>query len=192
MNNATSTRGFTLMELLVVLAILGVVSTVGFVTYGRMVTYWGDLRTRTALEGVADNVLNSFREDLGAVVSTKLIASRLAGEKTDAGSVVSFPIQSQTPSNLNTASIVQYKLGGGLKRSLADALNPDLQLSETVVGKGVTQFLVEYAPANGAWQDAWSDPVLPKAVRVSVVVADPDYPEKEQVARKAVFTIHVD
>lgn len=193
MNGKNASRGFTLIELLVVLAILGVVSTVGFVIFGRMNGYWGDLRTRTALEREADNILDNMRQDFGAVVSTKLIAARLVGEEAASGvSVLSFPIESQTANGQKTASIVKYSLDSGLKRALADPLSPESQLSATVLGSGVTQFRVEYSGANGTWQSTWNEPVLPKSVRVSLAVVDTDNPEQEQVARKAVFNIHVD
>ncbi len=198
MRSKQDAPGFTLIELLVVMAILGIVSTVGFTTYGKMTSYWNTLRSRTALERQADSAIENIRKDIGAVVSTKLIDARLVGEKSDAGnSVLAFPVESETPGGQRTAAIVRYECKteepqSGLMRSLSDPLSSELRGAQIGVGTGVTQFIVEYAAADGTWRDTWNESALPEAVRINMTVVDRERLMGEQVARKAVFTIHVD
>ena len=64
-------RGFTLLELLVVLSILGVVSTIGVTMLFRIMDHW-DRTTRTmALELLAGDALNAIREDCARTLSSK-------------------------------------------------------------------------------------------------------------------------
>ncbi len=64
-------RGFTLLELLVVLSILGVVSTIGVTMLFRIMDHW-DRTTRTmVLELLAGNALNAIREDCARTLSSK-------------------------------------------------------------------------------------------------------------------------
>lgn len=63
--------GFTLLELLVALSILGVVSTIGVTMLFRIMDHW-DRTTRTmALELQAGRALNAIREDCARVLSSK-------------------------------------------------------------------------------------------------------------------------
>ncbi|MFA6243449.1 MAG: type II secretion system protein [Candidatus Hydrogenedentales bacterium] len=198
MKNRQDVRGFTLIELLVVMAILGIVSTVGFTTYGKMTNYWNTLRSWTALERQADTAIENIRKDFGTIISTKLIDARLVGEKSEGGnSVLSFPVESETPGGQRTAALVRYECKteepqGGLMRSLSDPLSSELKGPQIGVGTGVSQFIVEYAAADGTWRDTWNESTLPEAVRVNMTLVDRERLMGEQVARKAVFTIHVD
>ena len=202
--------GFTLMELIVVCGLLSIVTTIGVVTFSRMIDYWGTLRSQTELAHELNHAMESFRQDFASVVSSSLIQVPLtaANQNTKddrfysaqlASDSVSFPIEAETANGRRTAALVRYSIEPGSKdgpnvlvRTLADPLNPSGVISRTPIAKGILQMQIEYAGADGAWKETWAEAKAPRAVRVSLDFADPVNPLREQIARKAVFTVHVD
>ncbi len=198
--------GFTLIELLIVCGLLAVVTTMGVTAYFKMIDYWGKVQTQTQLSKQTNQALESFRKDFGSMVSSSLIQVTLTAahqtRKDDerfpkmelVNDSVSFPIEAMTPDGHRATALVEYSVNSKneLMRTLADPLNPKDVKSRVSVASNVVQMRIEYEGADGKWADGWTQAKAPRAVRVSLNLADGVNPRREQVARKAVFTVHVD
>ena len=73
-------RGFSLLELVVVVGIIGVVTTIGLTTFIRMMDYWNAEQSRASLERKAEYALDQMRQDFAAALSSGLCGSPLVGE----------------------------------------------------------------------------------------------------------------
>ncbi len=203
----SSTLGFTILELLVVLAILAVVSGIGAVTFVKMTDYWNDLRTRTEMDRRAEIVFERIGEDLDAVIASSLTTTPLTGTsgnvKTEAffgiplaNDTVSIPVLTPNLDGDVIPSVVTYAVE---REGNEDALTRSRQIlgakeqepDEVRVVPGVLQFRVEYTSDGKQWVSAWSDNALPRAVRVSLNLTPPGNPLRDQIARVHVFPVHV-
>ena len=77
--DARRNRGFTLVELILVIAILGVLSTIGVVMFGRINNLWTQTRNKTELDARAEYALEQVRQDIAAFVSPALTGAPLQG-----------------------------------------------------------------------------------------------------------------
>ena len=204
----TKRRGFSLMELLVVIAIMGVVSTLGMKALSLMMSEWREAKIMTDLERQTITVFQSFESDFSEILSTQVSGISLLGEDKewvdesrfkaapDQSDRLVIPIQGLVHNkNIDKAKSIQYEVqhtesSAKLLRSVAD-LGSDNFISPLYVidGYNTVAFDVQYSGAKG-WVNEWNASSLPKAVRVSIVVADKDHPYI-QVTRKAVYTIAV-
>jgi prepilin-type N-terminal cleavage/methylation domain-containing protein len=197
MRRQSHSAGFTLMELLVVLAIMGVASTMGMVTFARMNSIWSETKGRTDMDRKAEDALKSIREDLATVVSPGSTGAPLAGMTGNAQDSrfwgVAFANDSivipVAGAQSVTYAIERTKDGANLVRKVGPLYGG--KSVDQVVATDVLQLRIEYADSAGAWQKDWKGDTLPEAVRVSVSLVNPSR-ETEQIARKAVFPINVD
>ncbi|MCP4640321.1 MAG: prepilin-type N-terminal cleavage/methylation domain-containing protein [bacterium] len=190
--------GFTLLELLVVIGILGVLSSLGAVTFAQMMGRWSDVKHKIDRDRVADNILEGMRKDFSAIISTALVGEDtcLVGFTVDDRDEVVFPVAAPTAQGRTLGGLVRYGLGDDrtLQR-VSYKLSDEYDVGEypVTVAKGVVGMEIEYnAGTEEGWVDHWESPVLPKAVRVSITLADPDNPTRDQVSRWAVFPILVE
>ena len=79
MMHARTTQGFTLVELILVIAILGILTTMGVVMFGRINNAWTLTRNRTELDAKAEYALDQIRQDLTDLVSPALTGAPLQG-----------------------------------------------------------------------------------------------------------------
>lgn len=198
--------GFTIVELLVVIVVMGVVTTMGVVALGKMMGYWGQTRSRAELDARAEYALDQMGKDFASVASAKLSGVSLQGKSGTAQEKrfwgfsleddrVVIPVW--TPDG---ASKVQYRVvreeGNEpvLVRTTGPLLGEDVSGGPTAIAHGVYQFCVEYSPPAGAgspeWTRDWSAAELPGAVRVCLVVVDESSADV-QVSRQAQFPIRV-
>jgi prepilin-type N-terminal cleavage/methylation domain-containing protein len=205
--------GFTLLEAIIVIAIIGVVTGIGSVMFFTMMDVWNDLKAQTDIDSVAERVLDSIGEDLTGVVSPKLAGRTLVGTdgavEDDAyrripldNDQIEFPALGLTHdraqgSTREVGALVQYHVDRARKNTLirtATSLAPNSLSNEQPVAAGVLQLGFEYAgPDNPEWQPAWTgESGLPGAVRVTLTLVDPERPLGAQVCRKAVYKIHVE
>ena len=204
--------GFTLLETIVVITIIGAVTGIGSVMFFTMMDVWTGLKTQTDLDRAAEGVLDSIGKDLAAVVSPKLAERGLVGTDGSAdhpdyrriplaSDEIEFPtlgraVDSQGATR-EVGAIVKYRVdrarGNTLVRT-ATSLVPGSAVNEQPVRAGVLQLGFEYAGAgNPEWVSSWTDESsLPRAVRVTVTLVDPERPVRAQVCRKAVYKIHVE
>lgn len=200
----TSKRGFTLIELLVVIAILSVVTTLGTVTLVQLWAQWGKIRTITKLDRTADLIFDGIEKDLSAAVSAPIAGAALKGvsarDKDERFYKQELEIDSFTvPVETRIASgTVTVLAGYRIDRSGGESIlvRTQTQLrggveSTSDIAHGVVELHVEYAGAGGAWSETWDQPFNPRALRVSVVLVDPNRPLADQAARQAVIPVRV-
>lgn len=204
--------GFTLLELLVVLTIIGIVMTIGTSTFVTVTAAWHERRAISELDNQAQLVLDSIGQDIASMISFEVSGVGVTGASrevkddrtypaaTHADDEICLPVNAfDTTRNFSTPSKVAYKVDrtGGTTGPLVRTSGPlsgDMPTGARLelVPARVQGFSVEYlgSDPNAAWIDAWAGPGLPRAVRVSISLEHPVRSEF-QVARKAVFPVHV-
>jgi len=189
------TSGFTLLELLVVIGIMGVVTAVGGTTFVRMMGAWSDVRSQMELNRAAEQILETMRQDFAAVVSPSLAGMPLiATDQEEASNQIILPVAAPTTQGGRTAgATVQYHINEDHNELMRTA-HPRFGIGTPArVAQGVLEMRIECLPkGSGSWQQSWERPELPGAVRVSLTVADADNPLRDKVSRKAVFPIYVE
>ncbi len=210
--------GFSLVELLVVMAILSVVTALGTRAFFGVTDAWSKTKILKDLDSAADQAFEMMAQDFADTLSSDLSGIPMIGVRGDSESrehryfdrmfaddSVILPIQSTGigEGNLNGGRLmyrVRRERGGErLEHTLVRTVGPLTTGSPPVGGllpvispdrADVLRLRIEYADAEGQWQPSWRHPELPRAVRVSMTLAHPDQYDR-QVARKAVFPIHV-
>ena len=202
--------GFTLMELLVSLALLSVLSTLGTVTFIMVMDGWNTVEVGMALNSDADNVLDAFQDEFGQVMASALSGQFIRGEKiffevpaktgmARIESRVTLPISAMDVGSGRRRNVdVSYRMGTDEegKPALMQAVSalgapiPEDAFQAWAPGAGVRAMRVEYQDAQGQWQDDWSANSMPDAVRMSLVFCDANR-NYEQIARTAVFAVPV-
>lgn len=199
-------RGYTLMELLTVLAVLAVVSTIGMTILFRVNDYWNVTSIRSNLNAAAETAFATMQRDFDQVLSAKrsgisMTGSRRLEEKKRYGLVqleddrVTLPVETVQP---ETGQIERYNVMYHIARDGSTPIlmrtlgalgaNPPAGANHVVL-EGVLSMRVEYHDGV-SWLPEWNQPLLPEAVRVWLVLINPDRPW-EQISREAVFAIHV-
>ncbi len=204
-------RGFSLIELLTVLAVLSVVTTIGTTMFFKVNDLWRMTSIRGQLDDAMGNVDEQLTRDFGMVLSSTLSGVPLRGvrRETDVPEgnlfrrlnddwlvipVEEVDIKSGVPRRYNVIYQVQRNNEESAAGVLIRARRP---LGEPVPGKlggmevatGVLSMRCEYLD-GGKWVDAWSGDGMPEAVRVSLTLADASQPW-EQVSRVLTYPIHV-
>lgn len=204
-------RGFTLLELLVVIGLMGVVSTLGTQLFFEMTDAWTSMRQRADLDAEADSAFRLIREDFEQLVSPRLAGVSLQGVDRSAQQDARYwglPLNDDemtfavlapvSGSDSVRAGLVRYRVERSDAEGLADVLRrevrdiglPPEKAAGQTVALGVVRLELEYQAADGQWLPAWDRPELPEAVRASLAMSHPD--SGEQVTRKAVFPVRVD
>lgn len=197
-------RGFTLLELLVVMTVLSVVTTIGVTAFIRVTGYWNDASSLARLENGAAAAFDSMGDDFAAVLSSRTAPGAFTGVRGGvngggaaelADDRVTLPVE-----QVNAATggrervLVTYVIdreGAGAARLLRRSV-PSTGVAggtDTEVAKGVAGMRVSYFD-GAAWRPEWRENTPPRAVRVSLLMANPAGTGR-QSARKAVFNINV-
>lgn len=198
--------GFTLAELLVVIAVLSVVSTLGMTAFSAVTGHYRTQSVRMDLATRAERGFAQVQDDVGRVLPTGRGAPAIRGERRMEETLrygrvpleddaLTLPIESVHPeTGLAEHLSVRYAIDRGgpvpvLRRTLGPlGADPPAGASIEVL-RGVLSMTVEFHDGTG-WRRGWDGPRHPRAVRVAIVAQDPDRPF-EQVARRAEFTVHV-
>lgn len=213
--------GFSLMELLVSLAILAIVSTLGTTMLIKMTDAWRTVSTQVELYREGDQLLAQFREDVDRLVSSDMSGIPVVGsssEYTESDpehplfdvprevATVALPVEIPIDGVGNTRRfMVHYEIDNTvvppvLMRSTQPfpsmseaASTEETTLNEgSAVLEGAIALRFEYydgteSPENAsAWQDSWDADAHPQAIRLSLVMANPDRLD-EQVSRQATY-----
>lgn len=202
--------GFTLIEMLVVIGILGVITGIGARMFSGMLSHWNAVERRIEIDTVADQVFDDLRQDVASIVPSSLAGAGMVGARESAQVPVpgprsafrtvdsdrlAFPVLLRTEDNRSvTATVtyfVQHRTEDQISRLVRKVETPDglSATSSPAWGRGITEFRVEFADESG-WVETWSKPGLPTAVRIHLVVVDPITGLNEEIARKAVFPVH--
>ncbi len=209
MNRRRAHAGFTLLELIVVLSLLGAATTMGGVMMFKISDAWRLTTIRTDLGAKADAIFSAMRQDFDECVSAKLagVAIHASAQTANDDRFYRIPLESD-----DVTIPVETALGPGARAQRAnvhyfidrkqgapvlmretrlpggEAVSASLKVAEGVIAMSIES--IGKGPESG-WQRGWTEPSAPGAVRVSLTLSDPDRP-MEQVARKAVFPIKVD
>lgn len=206
MNRRRSNAGFTLFELVVVLAIMGVVSTIGVSAFFNITGAWRKSTYRLDLGAGAEAVLAKVGADVARVASSKRTGFAVIGVDF-LNEEVRYDDQIRLEDDRLVLPILQKDANGRTERvSIQYHVNrvdgpfvmtrtygalgsaaPDGAREEIV--SGVLTFDVQYLEGD-AWEKSWSKPYNPDAIRVSVTVRGASPRTYEQISRTAIFPIH--
>ena len=198
--------GFTLFELLVVLAITGVVSTIGVGAFFKVTSVWRQSAFRMELGDTAESLLDSIKADMDRVASSDRIGQAIKGVDS-LNSEVTYNLV-QLADDRVVLPLVQKDVNGKTER-LAVMYHVQREgnshvLTRTIgplggampggafqeIAQGVLCLEIEYL-SGGAWHDSWTETFNPEAIRVSVTVNGQLSRPDEQISRSRVFPIHV-
>ncbi|MDQ1257056.1 MAG: Type secretion system protein [Candidatus Hydrogenedentes bacterium] len=208
-------HGFTLFELLLVIGLMGLATTLGGAILLEVMEAWDRVSVRTGLDAMAQTVFDRLDTDFGDMLSSDLtgvslvvISRSLEDGNQPAGQVLPddmliVPVCTSTdPAGAVSGTTVMYQIERENGRDLLVQTTGDLQTDIPIGGRvelipraDVLSMRVEYADKNGVWLEANGEEGwfkgLPRAVRISLTLADLDRPD-EQISRSKVFPIHVD
>ncbi|MFP4191620.1 MAG: prepilin-type N-terminal cleavage/methylation domain-containing protein [Candidatus Hydrogenedentota bacterium] len=199
--------GFTLLEIILVIAIGGIVIAIGLETLSRMTEGFTEAQRRAELDHRARQVFRVLRRDFAETAAPALTGQVLQGATAEIDAealwgaegleddTASWTILTRdAPDGLEQPVTVRYHVdrnadGMGALVRTAHPLDgaPDEEGGRAHT-QGVAAFRLDYLGPDGEWSRGWTDDTLPGAVRVSVTLVDEDRPER-QVARQAVFPI---
>lgn len=204
---ASAAKGFSLIELVVAIGLLGVVSTIAVGMFVRMSDLWTDMEAQVEMNDRAEYALARIEEDL-----TELVSPRTAGAPlvvTDAvhqddryfwaidlaDDAITLPTRVlQREDGIRRWVEVAYAVDRSTWTLMRSATAPggasDAAPQPMIAATGVVQFNVSCRDRDGAWRTAWDEPEPPEAVRVSLVMMNPGRPW-QQIARTAVYRVRV-
>ena len=211
--------GFTLIEVVTVLAILAVVSTMGTLALFRVDQQWRAAYARTELNAAAGIIFDRIRADVDSLLSPLRTGAVIDGEdatysetddsnlywrQTFADDQCTLPVEEfDTARRIPVRERVTYRVArdGNVPVLVRETqpLNATEETEETEApaappvttsDTGALEFNVEYL-REGQWQETWNGPGAPAALRISVTLMNVRRPF-EQVARKTIIPVHVD
>jgi len=210
-------HGFSLIELLVVLAVLSVVTTVGTTMFFKINDLWRATSVRGQLEDRVGNTDDQLSRDFGMVLSSTLSGVGLQGIRRvttiPQGDKLSLSIEDDwfaipveevnlltgKPERHNAIYRVhrsdenEKSIAGTLGRAVLGLGEPIPDTPENIeameVAAGVLEMRGEYFDGEN-WRETWSGNGMPEAVRVSLTLVDEARPW-EQVSRVLTYPIHV-
>lgn len=206
-NDVARRAGFSLIEMLVVLAVLSVVTTLGVSAFASITGSYRATQRVFNLEHVAQQVFESVERDCAAVTSAELCGVAVRGERKMEEQVrygrvplendrLILPISYYNPVQGGVERMMamyQIERGAGparLVRTVQGGYSAEPPGgASTVVAEGVLSIRFEFFDGK-TWQQGWDATAHPSAVRCSVTVFDLDRPG-EQISRSAAFPIRV-
>jgi len=207
MTRARTHDGFTLLELLTVIVLMGMATTMGIVMLFKVSDAWRETQRRTELDELANRILDEFRKDAALVVSPRVDGASIRGVVRTMGDErfyripleddrvtlpVSLPLEPDGPPQRVDVTYEINRQDG--QTALLRTVNvPGAAGAPVKVADGVLAMRVEFMErgSDGSWHAGWSKPGLPAAIRVSLTIMDP-LRTYEQISRKAAFPIRVD
>jgi prepilin-type N-terminal cleavage/methylation domain-containing protein len=211
-------KGVTLLEVLIAISMMGVVTTIGVRSFVLLTDSWREASAAKDLEEQADQALGMLALDFYDVLSSELsgasitgidreIASKGFNQAPNARDQLVIPIRGTMQSLSPKAALVMYEVqesrndAGGrshLVRTLewlSKTGDPeqDRPVTGTLIDRAdVIRFNVEFGTGDvdRPWANEWSSVNRPRSIRVSLTVADPDFPYR-QVSRKKTYSVLV-
>ena len=207
--------GFTLIELIVALFVIGVISFISTDVWFTIMDNWEATSTRARLETAADNVFDEMRADFDCLLAPSLAGASISGVSTEAEAgepslaldSLTLPVERlNVLTGLREASLVTYRIvrptGDDDNEPAGDpVLQRVVRPLDAPENKGRPQTILTGASAmqiqyfNGTrWLADWKAKTLPELVRVSLLVlpeAEDARAHGEAIGRVADFGIHV-
>lgn len=209
-------HGFTLLELIVVVALMGVATTLGVQMLNKVTDCWRQTSLRTELDAMADTIFDRMEKDFGDILSADVSGVPLVGitrnltghtayeKETFADDTLLLRIRTSTgPARPQTGATVMYRVERQPKRDIIVQTIGDLAIEIPIGGRielapkaNVLGLCLEYQTKTGEWirptqEEGWFKQNLPRAVRATLVLANAVHP-REQVVRCKVFPVYVD
>ncbi len=192
--------GFTLTELLVTMAIIGVVSSLGLRAYTTAIDYYAQARSEGESDMAAQAALQTIREDVSAVLPSSLTGVSVSGivqnsSGGEADSVLLLPVSVPTFNDGRaTAAWVKYEVRrmqgtARLIRTSVPLHTPIPDNAGSEVARGVIAFRAEFLDEQGDWQPEWPRGASPIAVRATLTLSDPDRIVAPAITRSLVFRV---
>jgi prepilin-type N-terminal cleavage/methylation domain-containing protein len=204
--------GYSLLELLVSIALMSVVMTLGVRSFSLLTGLWNETRALADLSDIAEQAFKQIELDLSDTLSAELSGVSIIGidrvtqnnrsfnSANDADDSLIIPVQGiMRGVSLQRSRSVQYHVDRDqgrsiLKRSIG-ALgdkNPSSGRIDVISRADTLRFDVSFTTGDPdrPWVDEWNSEALPRAVRVSLTLADPENIFR-QVSRKKIFAVHV-
>mgnify|MGYP005856055475 FL=1 len=165
-------RGFTLLELLVVLSVLSVVTTIGMVMLARLMDYHRYVSAGEAVTAELESLLEQFRADASSVIAGPEHVKLDAG--TGGLTIVAADPTAEGSRNPAVPVRITYRVvqenGGSvlIREEMADGASAGRVTLRAAVASS------SFAAASGAgWREVWHEAEVPDALRL-VVTAAPD------------------
>jgi prepilin-type N-terminal cleavage/methylation domain-containing protein len=191
--------GFTLAELLVSIAIIGVVSGLGLRAYTLAIDYYGEARSEGETDQAIQTALRSIEEDITSTLPSSITGVGIAGTKQpyDGGEDAALVVPTSVPTMATgraAAAWVKYEIrrdtdGTRLVRTAVPLHQPFPPNGGAEVLAGVHGFRVDYLNEAGTWLDQWSGNASPVAVRITVTASEPGSIAAPNVSRSVVYRV---
>lgn len=209
--------GFTLLELVVVVALIGGAATLGGTMLLKVISCWDQVSSRAELDSSADHAFEIIGMDIADLLAAKTSGVGMVGlvqtthdEKIApnaelADDTLVLPLRTSAGTHPVAAGArVIYRIERDNGRHLLVRTVGDLTTEMPIGGRielmpnaDVLQLRVEFAGRDGVWQksatgEGWFEAKqMPSAIRVTLVIADATS-GSEQITRSKVLPIHVD
>lgn len=183
--DARSARGFTLLELLVALAILALLSVLGYRAVASLTDSEVRLSEETQRWRALDALFVRIEADLREAVPRDArmgggVAAAWIGVTDDAGNAL-LEFSRAGPEFAADVGSAGQRLSYRLNRGSVEVLYwpyldnaPGTVPTAYSLAGDVARFRVAYLDSNGAWRDRWpvtGDSTMPRAVRVELTLA---------------------
>ncbi len=208
-----SSYGFSLMEVIVSIAIMSIISTVGVSMFIKVTDAWRTANSRTELYRTGDRVLEQIRDDVSRMVSSDMSGVSVIGsaryyvEENSASPLwrlrreddkITLPVEVPVDGIGNTRRfLVHYEIDHEtvppvLVRYMTPfgVYTPDNEgsiLLESVLSLRIEYLEQDASPDDrSAWVTQWDTAHNPHAIRVSLVMSNPHRLD-EQISRQATY-----
>ncbi len=200
-------RGFTLVEILTVLAVLGVLSTIGVVMFGKIMDYQKNKDVFQSLNIRFLDIAVRIGEDFDQLASFSISGGRIIGERRVEVNKryrsvpldddrITLPVVATNADGKAKLVYVKYYIDrelGGAPKLVRVVSNLDIDDVDNIQGakeilfSGVFAMRIFYFDGK-SWVDSWNKDYYPEGVKISFVLADEDRPW-DQIVREKVFWI---
>ena len=208
-----SKYGFSLMEVIVSIAILSIVSTIGVSMFIKVTDAWRIANARAELYRTGDRVLEQIRDDISRMVSSDMSGVSVNGlsryyveESSDSplwrvrreDDKMLLPVEVPVDGTGNTRRfLVHYEIDHQTAPSaLVRNTTPfGVYVSDndgSILLESVLSLRIEYLEQNAspddqsAWVTQWDATYNPRAIRVSLVMSNPLRLD-QQISRQATY-----
>ena len=207
-------NGFTLLELIMVIALMGVATTLGVTMLFKISDAWRQTAIRCELDNRAEHIFKSIEKDMAEMLSPSatgipfkaeagtatlekepfykaqverdrlIVPTKLTMRDDPKAELTHVDVEYAVESKEDASRLMRIERVPGV----AENKWPQLEIDKAVISFRIESLARE---AGATWQPGWTKTTTPRAVRVSVVLANPNNPQ-DQIVRMAVFPVEVD